>query len=238
MVLVLCLRRGCAIVVDETEREARIRALFPLVKKIARRIRRLVSSVDFDDLVGDGSIGLIRAVDNYDDKRGPSLEQYARGVIAGAMLNGIRRMDPVSERARRAVREGETERYRLAVERGTVPTIAEIDAVYPGFARASIVAHRTQPLSLDAPLPDGESLVADWTADPAVLVAQGVERSRLHKAIARLPERQRRLIREHYFTDKSLREIGRRMAISPQRASQLHLAAVARIKKALHAATH
>ena len=88
-------------------------------------------------LVGDGSIGLIRAVDDYDPSRGTSLELYARHLISGAMLNGIRRMDPVSERTRRAMRDGEVERYQLACARGNVPTLAEMEIRRPGFIRAS-----------------------------------------------------------------------------------------------------
>ena len=223
---------------DVTLREERIRELLPLVKKIARRVRRLVPSVDLDDLVGDGSVGLIRAVDNFDETRGPSLEQYARGVVAGAMLNGVRRMDPVSERARRAVREGEAERYRIASERGTVPSLDEIEAILPGFTKATLVTYRTQPLSLDAPLPEGEFLSGDWSADPAAIIVDRHGREGLLRALGALPERQRRLLHQHYFGQRSLRDIGRVMRISPQRASQLHLAAVARMKKALHAAAH
>ena len=221
---------------DKDVRELWIRELFPLVKKIARRVRRLVPSVDIDDLIGDGSVGLIRAVDNFDASRGPSLEQYARGVIAGAMLNGIRKMDPVSERARRAVREGETERYRIAVERGSVPSIDEMEMIVPGFVRATLVAHRTQPLSLDAPLPENESFTTDLRADPAHIVERRVEREMIHDLLRRLPMRERQLLLAHYFGDHSLRDIGKRMRISPQRASQLHLAAVARMRKVLRAA--
>jgi len=220
------------------DREARIRELLPLVRRIARRVNRLVPSVELDDLVGDGSIGLIRAVDQFDETRGPSLEQYARQLIAGAMLNGIRRMDPVSERARRALRDGETERYRIAVERGQVPSVDDMDRLRPGYARAAVVAHRTQPLSLDAPLPEGESIPSDWGGDPASIVEHREERRRIHQSIAALPDRQRDIIAKHYFEERSLREIGRALIVSPQRASQLHLAAVARLRKRFDAAAH
>lgn len=215
-------------------REEKIRALFPLVKRIARRVRRLVPSVDLDDLIGDGSVGLIRAVDAFDASRGPTLEQYARSVIVGAMLNGIRRMDPVSERVRRTVRDGETQRYTIAAERGYVPSIAEIDGVVPGFARAMLAAHRSQPLSLDSPLPDGETLGRNWSDDPAEIVECRSRRDAVHAALSALPERQRALMQHHYFGDRSLREIGRAMNISAQRASQLHLAAMAKLKRTLH----
>lgn len=221
---------------ETDERENSIRALFPLVKKIARRVHRLVPSVDVDDLVGDGSIGLIRAVDHFDPDRGPSLELYARQLIVGAMLNGIRRMDPVSERTRRTMRDGEAERYRLATEHGYLPSVAEMERVRPGFERAALAAHQRVPLSLDAPLPEGERVVDDWRDDPARIIAERGESEQVKRAIDALPERHRRLVHAHYYAEQSLREIGRAMRISPQRASQLHLAAIAGVRKRLHAA--
>jgi RNA polymerase sigma factor FliA len=216
----------------DDEREAQIRSLLPLVRKIARRIGRLVPC-DYDDLVGDGSIGLIRAVDNYDPTRGTSLELYARHLISGAMLNGIRRMDPVSERTRRAMRDGELERYQLAGERGSIPSMNEMEQRRPGFVRASAAATLGVPLSLDRPLPEGEHLQRDWSNDPGGLIAARSDRDAIVAAVDALPERQRQVIREHYFGEWSLREVGRRMSISPQRASQLHIVAMRKLRKSL-----
>ena len=81
---------------EAADREERIRRMFPLVKRIARRVKRMVPGFDVEDLIGDGSVGLIRAVHSFDATRGPTAMQYAQRLIAGAMLNGIRRMDPVS----------------------------------------------------------------------------------------------------------------------------------------------
>jgi RNA polymerase sigma factor for flagellar operon FliA len=219
----------------EHEREEQIRALLPLVKRIARRISRFVPC-DFDDLVGDGSIGLIRAVDNFDPARGTSLEHYAGTLISGAMLNGIRRMDPVSERTRRIMRDGEIERYRIAAERGSVPTLDEMERHRPGFVRATINATIGVPLSLDRPLPEGESLRGDWSGDPARIVLDRSERDAIAARVDALPERQRLLIRDHYFAERSLREIGVRLRISPQRASQLHVAAMEKLRRSFDAA--
>jgi RNA polymerase sigma factor FliA len=216
----------------DDEREAQIRTLLSLVRKIARRISRLVPC-DYDDLVGDGSIGLIRAVDNYDPSRGTSLEHYARHLISGAMLNGIRRMDPVSERTRRAMRDGELERYQLAGERGSIPSMNEMEQRRPGFIRASAAATLGVPLSLDRPLPEGEYLQRDWSNDPANVIETRSERDAIGEAVDALPARQRQVIREHYFSEWSLREVGRRMNISPQRASQLHIVAMRKLRKQL-----
>jgi len=212
-----------------------VRTLLPLVRRAARRLKRLVPNLDLDDLVGDGSVGLIRAVDSFDPLRGPQLGEYARRLIVGAMLNGIRRMDPVSERARRIVRDGENQRYTLAAARGAVPSAREMEGRCPGYSRAIAAAYRGQPLSLDAPLPRGESLADDWNDDPARIVETRLDRARLAEMLATLPQRQRTLLSLHYFDETSLRSISKRLAISPQRASQLHTSALEKLKRQAHA---
>lgn len=221
--------------VDENERETKIRELFPMIRKIARRVARMVAGSDIDDLVGEGCVGLIRAVDSFDPTRGPSLEQYAGRIVAGAMLNGLRRLDPVSERVRREMREAERERYALANERGTMPSQREMEERRPALRRAATHALRYTPLSLDSPLPIGERLAKDLASDPAFLVGEIVGSEDLRAALQRLPPRLRDVIELHYFGELSLHQIGERMRISPQRASQLHLAALKKLQKVVHA---
>jgi len=218
------------------EREEQIRELFPLVKKIARRVHRMIPGSDPDDLVGEGSLGLIRAVDTFDGMRGPSLQQYASRIVLGAMLNGLRRLDPVSERVRREIREAERERYALATQTGVMPTQQEMEQRRPGLRRASVHAYRYTPLSLDGPLPAGERSSGDWGADPAILAGTRSERDGVHVALSALPVRQQHVLCLHYFAGHSLHQIGRALAISPQRASQLHLAALRNLRKIMHAA--
>ncbi|MFN2459946.1 MAG: sigma-70 family RNA polymerase sigma factor [Candidatus Velthaea sp.] len=215
------------------DREEQIRRLLPLVRKIARRIARVVGGSDIDDLVGDGSVGLIRAVDSFDPRYGLTLEQYARRVIAGAMLNGVRRLDPVSERVRRTIRIAERERYALASERGVLPPLAEMEERVPGLRRARTEAHRGTPLSIDAPLPSGERLDLPDHADPQAVVTADADREHIRTAVAALPPRQRRLIVEHYFAERSLRTLSGEMRVSPQRVSQLHLLAIGRLRRDL-----
>lgn len=217
-------------------RENQIRRLFPLVKKIARRMRRLIPGSDPDDLVGEGSLGLIRAVDSFDPGRGPSLEQYAARIIAGAMLNGLRKRDPVSERVRREVRDADRERYALATQLGAMPTQQEMENRRPALRRAATHAYRYTPLSLDGPLPAGESLSGDWDADPCAIAAERSEHDVVRTALQRLSPRQQHVLALHYFRGKSLHQIGEALEISPQRASQLHLAAIKNLRKVMHVA--
>jgi len=214
-------------------REEQISALLPLVKQLARRVRRMVPTADPDDLIGDGNVALIRAVDAFDPALGTPIERYAQPVILGAMLNGVRRLDPVSERVRRTIRLAERARFALAHELGTLPTPQAMERIVPGLARARVEAHRGTPLSLDVTLPSGEQLALDHDGDPQTIVARRIRRERIRRAIEALPERQRVIVLAHYLEDRSLRAIHRVLGISPQRVSQLHLLAVRRLRAAL-----
>jgi RNA polymerase sigma factor for flagellar operon FliA len=211
------------------EREAIVARLFPAVRAIAHRVARICRISDADDLIGDGALGLVRAVDNYDSRRGVSLECYARHCIVGAMLNGLRRKDPISERARRRVREGERVRTQLEAD-GTSLSERELEAIVPGFGRARAQVECGLPLSLDAPLPLHVRLRADWSADPARLYELAAQRRDVRGALERLPPRQRAIVFEHYFAERSLKAISEGMAITPQRVSQLHCAALGRLR--------
>ncbi|HZZ64560.1 MAG TPA: sigma-70 family RNA polymerase sigma factor [Candidatus Baltobacteraceae bacterium] len=223
---------------DESDsvRESQVRALFPLVKSIARRVRRMVPGSDLDDLIGEGCVGLIRAVDTFDGERGPSLERYASRIIAGAMLNGVRRMDPVSERVRREIREAERERYDLATQLGALPSVQEMESRRPALRRATVHAYRQAPLSLDNALPTGESFTEDWSTDPVSIVIQLSEQQTVHAAMQSLAARQRYVVHSHYFTGQSLHQISRSLKISPQRASQLHQAALRKLRNHINGA--
>ncbi|HEV3157875.1 MAG TPA: sigma-70 family RNA polymerase sigma factor [Candidatus Baltobacteraceae bacterium] len=214
---------------EEHERE--VRRLLPLVRSAARRMQRVVPLADHDDLIGDGSLGLIRAVGSYDPGHGIPLEKYARHVIVGAMLNGVRRMDPISERIRRSLRRMEEGRYALAQHRGSMPTYVELEATDRSFRRARMIAHRHVPLSLDAPRREGEFEIGDQGADPLVMTLRSQRARELLEAIALLPERQRRVVMMHYYGELPLSAIGRRMNVSSQRISQLHIAALQRLRR-------
>jgi RNA polymerase sigma factor for flagellar operon FliA len=217
------------------DREEQIRNLLPLVRRVARRIARVVGGTDVDDLIGDGSVGLIRAVDSFDPQYGVTLEHYARRIIAGAMLNGVRRLDPVSERVRRTLREAERERYALATARGELPAMLEMEQRLPALKRARSEAHRGTPVSIDTPLPTGERFDTSSADDPQLAAEQHAERLRVHGQIALLPPRERRLVIAHYFAERSLRALSTDMNVSPQRVSQLHLIAIGRMRRGLTA---
>ena len=210
-------------------REERIRALLPIVRYIARRVHRMVPSSELDDLIGDGCVGLIRAVDGFDPTRGVPLEQYARRLILGAVLNGVRRADPVPERMRRTLRMAEKVRFVLAQELGTLPTPGAMERITPPLAPARTEAYRRNALSLDTTLPRSERLQLDHAGDPQEIAIGRLERACIRRAIEALPQRQRSIVIAHYFGEQPLRALVGWLNVSPQRVSQLHLIALAQL---------
>jgi RNA polymerase sigma factor for flagellar operon FliA len=193
----------------------------------------MVPMSDIEDLIGDGCVGLIRAVDAFDPARGIPLEQYARRLILGTVLNGVRRMDPVTERMRRTLRFANKARYALAQELGTLPSLGAMEQFSPQLSQARTEAHRRASLSLDYPLPSGEKLEIDRSDDPQNLIGTRLERERMYGAIAELPARERRIVLAHYFAERRLRDMVVPLQVSPQRVSQLHLKALRHLRETL-----
>ncbi|MBD5635734.1 MAG: sigma-70 family RNA polymerase sigma factor [Candidatus Eremiobacteraeota bacterium] len=128
------------------------------------------------------------------------------------------------------MRRAEERRFALAQERGTLPTLAELERDDPALRRARLAVFAQAALSLDAPLGSGRDPLVDWSAEPAARAAERDRDRRLHEAVALLPERHRRILALHYGAEQSLHAIGRAMHVSPQRVSQLHLLALARLR--------
>ncbi|TAM59245.1 sigma-70 family RNA polymerase sigma factor [bacterium] len=220
------------------EREAAIRALLPMVRGIARSIAYKVPSCELEDLTADGALGAIRAVDSFDPQRGVPLRAYARRLILGSILNGVRRMDAVPEQVRREARIAERIRYDLYSRLGRVPCHAEIAAA-GGFDERRVRAVLGEPalqapLSLNEPLPPGLHEPA-CEHDPTAALRLRQRVRAVLAALEGLPAREREVLRRHYFASVTFDLLGRCMGISRQRVSQLHVRALRRLRTRLHA---
>lgn len=110
-----------------SEREQLILAHLPQVRLIATRIhRRCPSQVELDDVISAGTLGLIQAVDRYRPERGCLLKTLAEHRIRGAILDYLRRLDPLSRSARLFVKERAKACLRLESELGRPPESAEL----------------------------------------------------------------------------------------------------------------
>jgi RNA polymerase sigma factor for flagellar operon FliA len=243
-------RLACAYAMtrDSSLRERLCEAALPLVRRLAALVlRRLPSHFTIDDLIGDGCIGLLRAIDRFDPAYEVAFETWATRIVRGSMLNGLRRMDAVPERVRRDARSLDSARWRLAMEAGAAPRDRDA-AADAGLSAQKLQAiqmalRSAATLSLDAPInggmaPDGASLgefIAADDPDPADRVVETDLRLVLARVVASLSARDRHIVAAFYSGNTTFREIGNSYGISKQRVSQLHNRALEGMRKTLAA---
>jgi RNA polymerase sigma factor for flagellar operon FliA len=223
-------------------RERLCEEALPLVRRIATVVRRrLPQHFGADDLIGDGCLGLLRAVDRFDPAFGVTFESWAGRIIRGAMLNGLRRMDAVPERVRRDARALDTARWFEAQRTGRAPSdgeAASCASITPAKLAAIREAARHAPLSLDGPACGdaggtiSERLVSGQR-DPGAIVAEAALRRIVSEAVTMLPGRERVIVQAFYGRGVTFGEIGQTLGVSKQRVSQLHSRAISCLRAAL-----
>ena len=231
---------------DGGAREQLVSSSLGLVRSVASRYRDL--GLPFDDLVQEGALGLLDAIDHYDPDRGACFETYSRFRIRRAIRNAlteksrlIRLPKQVVER-RRAIERAEA---RLTAAAGRTATTAEIAAL-TGLPQEAIRAVRSAQLgqvSLDEPvLPDGSPLagvVADpHAADPEVIALEHDRTSELTAALASLPERQRRIVNCKWgIGQRSMSNgaLAAKLGLSPRRTQTIERDALYELRKTLEA---
>lgn len=211
----------------------------PLVRRQALNLQvRLPASVELDDLIQAGMIGLLDAVNRYDAGQGASFVTFASQRIRGAMLDELRSRDWVPRSVRRNARMLDEAIRRLEQQLGRPPEEREIAAALEvsleEFRHLLMDANGSQLVALDE-LPEEESdnLSAAAHATPLAELLEGRRRADLVKAIDRLPEREKLLLGLYYQEDLNLKEIGAVLGVSESRVCQLHSQAVVRLRAAL-----
>lgn len=213
----------------------------PLVKRIAYHLMcRLPPSVQADDLIQAGMIGLLEAARNYDSKQGASFETYAGIRVRGAMLDEIRKNDwaprSVHRKARKvaqAVRQIESMEGRDARDNEVAEALEMSLSEYHQTLQA---ASGYLMLSFDDLGADDEA-VATHLSQAAVTPFDGLQKEdfkrSLAEAIAGLPERERLVMTLYYDEELNLREIGAVLGVSESRVSQIHSQALIRLQARL-----
>lgn len=211
-----------------------------LVKRIAFHVAaRLPSSVDVEDLIQAGVIGLIEAGRHYNGERGASFETYAGIRIRGAMMDELRRGDWAPRSVHRRHREISGAMKAIEQRNGREATESEVIAelkLTPEAYRAALQdAVQCQVLSLDEP-PEGSDDPFE-AADPNENPLQALERDEfqhnLARAIAALPEREQLVLSLYYDDEMNLREIGAVLDVSESRVCQIHGQALLRVRAQL-----
>ena len=204
----------------------------PLVKYVAGRMRsRLPHSVDQDDLVSDGVLGLMDAIERFDPSRGLSFQTFAVPRIRGAIIDGLRAMDFVPRSVRDKVRIVQQATIALEEKLGRLPDDEEV-AREVGVPVQQVRDLTKQASSNHANLDDFE--LADELASAAdTSVEQGDTKDSLRRVIGELGERDQVVIALYYFEGLTLAEIGRVLGVTESRISQVHSRATASLRAKL-----
>lgn len=224
----------------QPDREQLVQRFVPLVKRIAYHLMaRLPASVQFEDLVQNGMLGLLDALDRYETGFGAQFETYATQRVRGAMLDGLRENDWLPRNLRRELRRIEAAINQLEHEHGRAPSEHELaEALGMTLADYQKTLHEArghQLVYFDDFAGDGdedflERHFTDNDADPASILEEKSVKETLVKAIGRLPEREKLMMALYYEQELNLREIGEVMGVTESRVCQLHSQAIARLR--------
>ncbi len=216
----------------------------PLVRRIAHQmIAKLPANVELDDMIQAGMIGLMDAMNRFEESQGTQFEVYAASRIRGSMLDELRAGDWLPRSARKTQRDIENAIHRLEQRLQRAPHESEIAkelklsvADYQevlGEARGAQLVY-LEDLGGGS---DGDDYLERHLAqnggEPLEMLRDKRFRTALVAAIEELPERERLLMSMYYEQDLNLREIGAIMGVTESRVCQLHSQAVARLRSKL-----
>lgn len=205
----------------------------PLVKYVAGRVRSgLPQTVESADLVSEGVIGLMDAIDKFEPERGLQFQTYAVPRIRGAIIDSIRAADWVPRSVRTKIRDVDRAREALQVRLSRPPSDQEV-ADEAGLTLAELRELKERPTSFSHAEDDEIAAVDDLA--PAVDAALEDESTRasLIQALRTLPERDQIVIALYFFEGLTLGEIGKVLSVTESRVSQLRSRATASLRTSL-----
>jgi RNA polymerase sigma factor FliA len=228
----------------ELSREEVVHRYLHLVKYVAGRLSSsLPPNVELNDLVNDGVLGLLDAIEKYDDTRGVKFETYAITRINGAILDALRSLDWVPRAVRQHARELDRARHELETRLGRMPTddeVAEQMGLTPQeYVRVEQRVRGTSLLSLEERVPGdrgNELSLADTLRDAGDVTEEVAQRevyAELKEAVDGLPPQERTVIQLYYFDGKTLKDIKGVLDVSESRVSQIHAQAVIHLRRRL-----
>ena len=232
--------------------ESLLLEMLPLVRRIALGIhRRLPAHVDVDDLIGNGTLGLVEAINKFDPSKEVKLETYARHRVRGAILDGLRRADTASRDLRQKNKRIQTLYHELESKLGRhvrdeemakalgmnlgqwYRALNEIQNVGTDWGSRILSAGPTLKLQSTDP----EFLPADGD-DPFDLCCRREQHEILGRALSRLPDREREIITLIYRHGLTMKQIAVRLHVDESRVSQIHSVALGRLKASVDSLLH
>jgi RNA polymerase primary sigma factor len=229
---------------DERAKRRLIESNLRLVMSITRNYTK--AGVPLLDLIQEGNLGLIRAVEKFDYRMGYKLSTYATWWIRQAVTRAladqgrtIRLPVHVAEQVRRVMRSRRVLSQRLNRE----PTLEEIslESGFPEKRITELLALVEDPVSLETPVGDGESLYGDLLEDetverPEAATAERLRSAELEQALTRLKPRMRLVVERRFGLNgkapRTLEEVGRELGITRERVRQLESRALRELRAA------
>ena len=229
------------------DRSHLLRQHAPLVRRLAHQMMaKLPASVEIDDLIQVGMLGLNEAISRYEIGHGAQFETFASQRIKGAMLDELRSSDWMSRGDRKLQRDIEGAVHRLEQRLHRAPSEAEIAqelqmslADYQdmlGRVRGTQIVHLEDMGGREDDSDDFlERHVSDEAANPLSMLQDQRMRQALVDAIQNLPEREQLVMSMYYEQDMNLKEIALVLGVTESRVCQLHSQSIARLRSKLRA---
>ncbi|MGA7156950.1 MAG: FliA/WhiG family RNA polymerase sigma factor [Acidobacteriaceae bacterium] len=237
-------RRPATISLEGPERDRLLLEHLPSVRYIAHRIHeRLPQHVELDDLISAGVVGLIDAFNKFDHTKQVQFKSYAQFRIRGAILDSLRMLDWSPRELRRkgrAVQDAIQALTRSFRRTPTEPEIArelKLDLNDYQLLLGQLKGLEIGSLNLEHTEDSGEDQLAYIAGspedDPLFRCLKGEMRQRLIDAIEELPEKERMVLTLYYYEELTMKEIGLTLGVVESRVSQIHSAAVLRLRSSL-----
>ncbi|CAE6511065.1 MAG TPA: RNA polymerase sigma factor FliA [Nitrosomonas nitrosa] len=212
----------------------------PLVKRIAHHMMiKLPASVEVDDLIQAGMIGLLDAINRYEGTYGRQFESYAAQRIRGSILDELRESDWLPRSLRKKMRQIEIAMRALEQRLGCPPSeqelAAELNMSLEEYHEALHEVRGCQLIYYEDYQEDDEDhfldrLCGDTDNTPLEILLDKNLRESLIAAIENLPQREKLVMGLHYEQEMNLREIGEILGVSESRVCQIHAQAIVRLR--------
>ncbi len=229
---------------SQEERDRLVEQYLPLVHYVVARLPvTMPATLDRDDFFSVGVLGLMQAAANFDPTRGASFKTFAYTAVRGAILDEIRKHDPVPRNRRDRLRKMDRVEADLRATLDREPSLAELAealGIDPSELDDDLMARHTgRILSLDEPANDNSpdalmsTLANQDSIDPSLRAGSREDLERLTKAISELPDTERHVVVLYFHEQLFLKEIGQVLGVTESRVSQILSRSVERLRTKL-----
>lgn len=226
-------------------KEEIVKKYIPLVKYIASRvIIGKTKYIEYEDLVSYGMIGLMDALNKFDESKGMKFSTYASIRIKGSMIDELRRNSPISKGAMDKLNKYNEAVEKLQKKLNKEPNLIQIaDELNISLKKVSEIENYINYISVisledlifssEDEVPLIGTIKDDKSPSPEKYVEEEEQLDYLAKAIELLNEKDRLVITLYYYEELTLKEIGKILNVSESRVCQLHSRAIVHLKKAM-----